>query len=130
MALKVNVEKRKEDIYVVKANGHIDTDTYLQFEEKIKPLLNTSIKALILDMTDVSYISSAGLTVIFNAKKVIEENKGNFIVTNLQPQIKKVFDIVRALPKESVFVSMEEVDSYLDNIQQSEIEKIENPPEV
>ena len=82
MALKVNVEKRKEDIYVVKANGHIDTDTYLQFEEKIKPLLNTSIKALILDMTDVSYISSAGLTVIFNAKKVIEENKGNFIVTN------------------------------------------------
>jgi len=129
MALKVNVEKRKEDIYVVKANGHIDTDTYLQFEEKIKPLLNASTKALILDMTDVSYISSAGLTVIFNAKKVIEENKGNFIVTNLQPQIKKVFDIVRALPKESVFVSMEEVDSYLDNIQQSEIEKIENPPE-
>ena len=129
MALKVNVEKRKEDIYVVKANGHIDTDTYLQFEEKIKPMLNASTKALILDMTDVSYISSAGLTVIFNAKKVIEENKGNFIVTNLQPQIKKVFDIVRALPKESVFVSMEEVDSYLDNIQQSEIEKIENPPE-
>ena len=129
MALKVNVEKRKEDIYVVKANGHIDTDTYLQFDEKIKPMLNASTKALILDMTDVSYISSAGLTVIFNAKKVIEENKGNFIVTNLQPQIKKVFDIVRALPKESVFVSMEEVDSYLDNIQQSEIEKIENPPE-
>jgi hypothetical protein len=38
---------------------------------------------------------------------------------NLQPQIKKVFDILNALPTMQVFASIEEMDRYLDAMQKS-----------
>jgi hypothetical protein len=36
---------------------------------------------------------------------------------NLQPQIKKVFDIINALPSMQIFASIEELDEYLDAMQ-------------
>ena len=108
---------------MITPRGHLDTSTHLAFEERIDPFLTASTKVLILDMTDVTYVSSAGLRVIFKAWKAITGYNGTFLVTNLQPQIKKVFDIVKALPGEQIFASMEEVDAYLDLIQRKEMEK-------
>ena len=36
---------------------------------------------------------------------------------NLQPQIRKVFDIIQALPSLNVFESVEELDQYLAEMQ-------------
>ena len=36
---------------------------------------------------------------------------------NLQPQIKKVFEIINAIPSMKIFTSMEELDEYLDIMQ-------------
>jgi hypothetical protein len=36
---------------------------------------------------------------------------------NLQPQIKKVFDIINAFPSMQIFASIEELDEYLDAMQ-------------
>ncbi len=74
-------------------------------------------------MEAVTYISSMGLNVMLKAKKYVEKNGGIFIITNLQPQVKKVFEIVAALPSLKVFASMEEADNYLAEIQRKEIER-------
>lgn len=123
MPLKVTVSEREKSIQVITIEGSLDSDTYLSFEEKVKPLLVTSTKALVLDMANLDYISSAGLAVIFQAKRNIESNQGSFIMTNLKPQIRKVFEIVKALPVDSIFENMEEVDKYLDEMQKKEVEK-------
>jgi hypothetical protein len=39
------------------------------------------------------------------------------VFINLQPQIKKVFDILNALPSLKVFASIQELDGYLDAMQ-------------
>ncbi len=123
MALKVDIEKRDGGTCVVKLEGRLDTDTYLECQQKIKPLFTASTKVLMFDMSNLSYISSAGVSTIFSAKKSIEANKGTFMMVNLQPQIKKVFEIIKALPDESIFGSIEEADNYLDAMQRKEIEK-------
>jgi hypothetical protein len=38
---------------------------------------------------------------------------------HLQPQIRKVFDILSALPTLKVFTSIEELDKYLDTMQKA-----------
>lgn len=129
MSLTVTVEKRSDASFVISPDGRIDGDTYIHFEEEIKPYLVATTAVLILDMNKVSYISSAGLGVIFNVRKTMEANKGSFILTNLQPQIRKVFEIVKALPDIPIFRSIDEVDQYLDVIQKKEMEKQDNPPE-
>jgi len=129
MALDIEIKERGKAVFLIMPKGRLDTDTYVTFEERVKPLLVQTTKVLIFDMSKLDYISSAGLGVLFFAKKFVEQNKGNFVMTNLQPQIRKVFEIVKALPNESIFESMEEVDKYLDTIQKREIEKQSDPQE-
>ncbi|MFH1395013.1 MAG: STAS domain-containing protein [Candidatus Omnitrophota bacterium] len=122
MSLKVDIKEQQKGVYVVRVGGRLDTETYVNFGERIKQYLDDTTKILIFDLEKLSYISSIGLGVIFQARKTIESRKGVFILTNLQPQIKKIFEVVKALPENPVFESMEEVDKYLDLIQKNALE--------
>jgi anti-anti-sigma factor len=117
MSLTVDIKKREQGAYVIAPVGRLDTLTHLEFEKQIAPYLTADTKALVLDMAQVNYISSAGLRVIFKAWKMMTAFKHSFVMTNLQPQIEQVFNIMSALPKEAVFADMAEVDAYLDRIQ-------------
>ena len=58
-----------------------------------------------------------GVRVIAKAKKSLKKNGGNVVLLKLQPQIKKVFEIIQVLPSEQIFESVKEMDSYLDYMQ-------------
>jgi anti-anti-sigma regulatory factor len=47
----------------------------------------------------------------------MEARNGSLLLVNVQPQVQKVFDIVKALPSQSVFKSVAELDEYLDYMQ-------------
>jgi len=129
MSLIVDTVQRTIGVFVITPRGRIDSDTYMIFEEKVRPLLKPQTNVIIMDMKDMDYISSAGLGVIFYAKKFIEDNKGTFVILNMKPQIKKVFEIVKVLPNMPIFKSIDEVDNYLDAIQQREIDKQKDTPQ-
>jgi anti-anti-sigma factor len=116
MALKVSVNRKEPGVFHLTIFGPIDSTTYTMFEREVAPFLNKSTKAIILNMEGVDYVSSLGIGAIFKVMKTMQEFEANLLVTNLQPQIKKVFDTVKAMP-ESIFRSIEEVDAYLDEIQ-------------
>ena len=61
--------------------------------------------------------------VMVKTEKAIKEKGKTLIVINVPPQIKKVFDVVAALPAMNVFESVEEADAYLLKIQRDEIDK-------
>ena len=86
-------------------------------------IIEPATKVVLLDLKELSYISSMGIGSLLKIKKALEENKGKLMLSNLQPQIAKVFDIIKALPSEIIFRNVEEADAYLSKIQQSEIEK-------
>jgi hypothetical protein len=52
------------------------------------------------------------------------------MMINLQPQVAKVFEIVKALPDFNIFTSAEEADEYLFNIQKKMEEKEEEKKEL
>ena len=68
------------------------------------------------DRGDVN-ISSAGILSIMKAQKAMNGRGGKTLFGYLQPGVKKVFDIVKAVDLNSVFASVEELDEYLDTIQ-------------
>ncbi len=101
----------------------MDANTVVSFEEKLNPLLVPATKTLILNLDKLTYLSSAGVRAIFKIRKFLSSRQGTFIMTNLQPQVQKVFEIINALPETPIFESIEEVDRYLDAIQKKEVEK-------
>ena len=74
---------------------------------------------IMFDMRQVSYINSKGLHVILKAHQTMKSRGGRVVLTNLQPHIKEVFDIIDALPAQRIFASRHELDNYLDTMQNS-----------
>jgi len=122
MSLEIEVRKKEEGVYVVSLLGSLDSTTYKDLEDALRPIFVSSTKALMLNLAGLHYISSMGVSVILKAKKTIETQGSSFIVTNLQPQIKRVFEIINALPSVSVFGSLEEADKYLTEMQKRALE--------
>ncbi|MFH0838626.1 MAG: STAS domain-containing protein [Candidatus Omnitrophota bacterium] len=123
MALDIQVQKKDKGVYIVSLAGNLDSATFQELEQKLKPILITSTKALMLNLEKLTYISSMGVSVILKAKKAMEEQKSDFAMMNLQPQIKRVFEIINALPSVRVFENMEEADAYLDEMQRRVLEE-------
>lgn len=77
-------------------------------------------------MEGVEYVSSMGVSAILQARENFEKEGIIFLTLNLQPQVKKVFDIVKALPASTIFASVEELDNYLRVIQERTKDKTSN----
>ena len=76
---------------------------------------------LLFDMVQVCYINSKGLAVILKVHQTMKSRGGRVLLTNLQPHIKKVFDIIDALPALRIFPSRRELDAYLDTMQEGDL---------
>jgi anti-sigma B factor antagonist len=125
MPLNITVENKQEGVHVVMPEGHLDSTTSFMFEEEVTPLFAATTKVLVFDLSKLDYISSAGVRFVFMAQKAMSQYNGVFMMTNLKPQIKKVFEIINALPNLRVFKNIEEADEYLYAMQEKEIEKQE-----
>jgi anti-anti-sigma factor len=80
-------------------------------------VLQSAATVIIFDMAGVDYMSSAGVRVVLKARKVLKKKNGKALLVNLRPPIKKVFEIIKALPTTDVFSSVKELDQYLDRMQ-------------
>lgn len=117
MSLKVKTALKRPGIHQVAPIGSIDAASQSLFEDALEPVLQQKPDVLIFDMEYTDYINSAGIRVLLKAKKVLQGYSGKQVFINMQPQIKKVFDILNALPSLRVFASIAELDQYLDTMQ-------------
>jgi anti-anti-sigma factor len=117
MALRVNTFIKRPGIFVVAPIGTIDTPGQGIFQEKVDSVLQQNPDVVIFDMEFAEYLNSSGIRVLVKAQKALKQREGKIVFINLQPQIKKVFDILNALPSLSVFANIRELDDYLDAMQ-------------
>lgn len=124
MPLTVTSTEKQAGVFVVSAFGSLDTLTYSSLEKKMDFLINGgSARVITLDMGSVDYISSMGVRVVLKARKDLHRRGGTFMLANLQPQVKRVFEIINALPSLQIFSSLEELDGYLTEMQRQVLEE-------
>lgn len=123
-SLVVNIETKMAGGHIVTLNGRLDGVTCTDCEEKIDPIIVPETKTLMFDMSNLDYISSMGLRIILKARKVIEGAGGVVHLINMQPQIKKVFEIVDMLKGMTLFASIREADQYFDAMQKKVTESL------
>ena len=117
MPLTVRLKEKSTGVFTLYLEGAIDTTTYLILDKKVDLILQSAPTVIIFDMKDVDYMSSVGVRVILKTRKVLKKKNGQVLLIHLQPQIKKVFEIIKALPTTSVFSNVAELDHYLDQMQ-------------
>ena len=113
MPLEIEIHAEPNEGKRISLAGSLDTDTAPQLQDKIDQTIDSTVHMVIMDLKRLEFLSSAGLRVIFKLKKQMDNHEGKFMLLNLQPQVRKVFDIIKALEGMNVFKSQEEMDEYL-----------------
>lgn len=117
MSLQIKILPPGNGSQRVVVAGRLDTHSYEDLDEALAPLLHRQLQSLVLDLAGLDYISSAGIRSIFNARKALGGHGGKVLLVNPQAPIRKVLDIVQAVPMQEIFVSTAEADAYLDTMQ-------------
>ena len=124
MDLTIRIDPASNGSQRVALDGRLDTHSYDELDRQLAPLLATpKVRSLVLDLAGLEYISSAGVRSIFKARKALATRNGKVLVVNPQPQIQKVFDVVKAVPMSEIFTSVAEADAYLDAMQRKVLER-------
>lgn len=90
--------KRFADAVVLAPTGRIDHGRSEDFKSALRPFLERCAAGqdkLVLDLSGVDYISSAGLRVLMLARKQAKAQGGTLVVAGLGPVVKEIFEISR-----------------------------------
>ena len=97
--------------------GRLDSTTAPELEAVLDRVLKKSPSRLVFDLSRLEYLSSAGIRCFVRARKALEPGGGKVAIVNPQPAVRKVLDIVKAVPAGGIFKDIAELDAYLDEIQ-------------
>lgn len=89
--VKIEITERDQDILSISLEGRLDTMTAPELEKVLEKEL-PGMKKLVLDFTDLEYISSAGLRVILGAYQALGESEG-VTVRNANEYVLETFEM-------------------------------------
>ncbi len=78
---------------VVELGGALDTGTAPDAGKKLDELIEGGATKVVVDMTHVDYVSSAGLRVLLASAKRLRKAGGNLAVCGLNETVQEVFDM-------------------------------------
>ncbi len=90
--LKVQIE-RKTGATVAVISGRLDGTNAPAFQSSLESTLDDSVSALLLDLKDLIYISSAGLRALLVIARLLQEQSAAFGVCSLSESVHEVFQI-------------------------------------
>ncbi len=84
--------ERKNETMTLHIGGRLDTITSPELENAINSL-PSEVTALILDLKELSYVSSAGLRVLLVAQKKMNHSGGTMKLTGVCAEVMDVLDM-------------------------------------
>ena len=89
--MTINVE-RDFELVTLEITGRLDTTTAPNLESVVAEL-SEDTKELVFDMSEVEYISSAGIRVLLGAYKRINSRQGTMRIEKANEQVYEVFEM-------------------------------------
>ena len=84
---------KMQDSLVVTLDGRIDANSAKELEQQCLGWIDGGEHKMVMDFTQVNFISSAGLRVILLVAKKLEQVKGKVKLCGLNATLKDVFEI-------------------------------------
>jgi anti-anti-sigma factor len=81
------------DVAIAKLAGRLDSSSAPSAEEQLTRLIADSAPRLVIDLSKLEYISSAGLRVLLLVARKIQQAQGKLAFFGLTPGVRDVFSI-------------------------------------
>lgn len=82
-----------ESIVLIRIKGRCYSSDAQAVEDGLATALGAGTPHLAIDMTELDYISSAGLRILLKLAKQIQRRKGKVVLFGLRPNVREVFSI-------------------------------------
>ncbi|HEX3623713.1 MAG TPA: STAS domain-containing protein [Acidimicrobiales bacterium] len=79
---------------VVAVRGELDLSTVATLARSLAPVLDTHPHELILDLAELRFIDSTGLSLLVKTSKELKEHEGMLALTHPTPPVRRVLEIV------------------------------------
>jgi len=86
-------EKSIEKCMIIGIHGRLDTISSTVFEKRLTELIDQQSTKILINCSQMDYISSSGLRILLLALKRITIAKGKFVICGLQENIREIFTI-------------------------------------
>lgn len=85
--------KKTGDTLLVCISGRLDSNTCVEFGERVEKHLDGEINNVICDLQEVEYVASAGLRILLKIYKTMTRQGGEAVVSAMPDFIRQVFEI-------------------------------------
>ena len=84
---------REDGILIAVADGRVDGANAQEFQGELTDAIEADDRGLVLDLGQITYISSAGLRVILLTAKALNRQDAELAVCSLTDSVREVFEI-------------------------------------
>lgn len=106
-SLKV-AETRSGEICIVAVSGRIDSTNANDFLERLNKLLSSGEKTILVDFSEVLYLTSAAFRVLLVVTDAAGRNAARFALCSVLGQVRELFEMVGLLDEFIIHGSREE----------------------
>lgn len=111
--MKYSVDKNEKYTVLALEESNLNSVLAPELKSELVILVNEGVENLILDLSEVSYVDSSGLSAILTADR-LWKSIGSFILTGLtHPNVKKLIEISRLDTILTIIPTLEESIEYV-----------------
>ena len=111
---RVHSSEEKAGLFIIHPVGPINTNTSPILQKEMQRIIESRPEIVLLDMNQVNYINFRGLRVILKTIMEMNQRNGKVCLTNLQPQVKEMFEIMHGILPIWVFEGRKQLEHYID----------------
>ncbi len=106
--LNLEMERAANGAMILHLEGFLDAHTFEELDEAINGLFDEGVYRIVVDLSELDYISSAGAGVFIGALAEAQENGGKLVLASLGSNVREVFDL---LGLTQIFTIVDSVDA-------------------
>lgn len=101
-------EEKRCNVKIVGLRGRLDANSSPAVEKQLQAIMDRGEDRLVLDLSELTYISSLGLRIFIAVAKNIQKANGKLALAGLNDHIYEIFKIARFTNIFSIYPSCDE----------------------
>lgn len=94
--MEIEITSRDQEM-VARLIGRLDTPASQEVAPKFQPLLDNADRTVVMDCSELSYISSSGLRLFLTLRKACSAKGGKVVLRGISDEIRQVFTMTGLL---------------------------------
>lgn len=113
--LDISSEERSDDIIILHVRGHLDSSSAGELEQYMESVFEYGYRKMVLELKEVSYISSGGWGIFTGRVKALRSGEGDVVLVGMS---REVYDIYELLGFQDIIMHFQNVDEAVEFISQ------------